>query len=163
MKINGVLRLVPYFISVLLFIVFSCDNSPVVNEIANLKRKMEIDGNSLNHELCFTPGSICIDSMGRLLILDPVAMRILAFDKNGQYLYDFGRAGEAPGEFNYLNHNCAIDTRDIIYLINEPIWIEKYNSNGEYIETISPEVETIFDLAVIDSTAIAINAVAIVN
>jgi len=161
-KTKRVLKPVLFSLSVLLFVFLSCDNSPVVEEIVTLEKKMEIDGN-LNLDNFFTPGSTFIDSMGRLFILDPVAMRILAFDKNGQFLFDFGRVGEAPGEFNFLGFNCAIDSRDIIYLINEPFWIEKYNSHGEYIETISPQVETINDIAVIDSTILVVNALALVN
>jgi hypothetical protein len=148
-------------ISTVFILAISCrDNEPEIGEIIDLELDLVIDGN-VNLDELFTPGCILITSNSSILIVDPVCMKVLAFDSTGQFLFEFGRPGEGPGEFSWLNLHCDIDCDDNIYLVNMPHWIEVFNIHGEYLERIPPDVENIFDFAVYDPNTIFINAVAL--
>ncbi|MBD3278808.1 MAG: hypothetical protein GF388_10960 [Candidatus Aegiribacteria sp.] len=157
--INVVLCLFILFVGFVLST--SCRNAETeIGEIIELEPDLVIDGNADLDNL-FTPGAILINSEQRIFIIDPVCIKVVAYDSNGRNLFEFGRPGEGPGEFSWLNLHCDIDCNDDIYLVNMPHWIEVFSSNGEYLERISPDVEHIFDFAVYDSSTIFINAVAL--
>lgn len=151
-----------YAIGVLVLGPLSCTSNEEIEEIITLEKTMEIDGN-VNPDMFFTPGAMLIDSKSRIFILDSVCMKVLAFDSTGRYLFEFGRLGEAPDEFNFMHFNCDIDCNDKIYIVDDPFRIKIFNSDGEYLETISPDVATIFDIAVFDTNTIFINAVALID
>lgn len=151
-----------YAIGVLVFGLLSCANHEEIQEIISLEKTMEIDGNA-NPDMFFTPGAMLINSDSRIFILDSVCMKVLAFDSTGQYLFEFGRPGEAPGEFNCMHFNSDIDCNDNIYIVDDPFWIKIFDSDGEFLEMISPDVEHIFDIAVFDTNTIFINAVAVID
>lgn len=152
-----------FMLSIELLFSSSCRNDePAISEIIELEPDFVIDGNADLNRL-FAPGGILIGSDGRIFIVDPVSMRVLAYDSTGQYLFEFGRPGEGPGEFTWLHLNCDIDYNDDIYLVNQLRWIEVFDSNGAYLERISPDIEHIYDFAVHDSNSIFINAVALIN
>lgn len=88
--------------------VMACGDKEAVNEIITLNRVMVIDG-GLDIEHYFTPANILIDSEGRIFIFDPICMKIAVYDQGGEYLFEFGGPGEAPGEFSFLFYNCDID------------------------------------------------------
>lgn len=143
--------------AILLVTVLACGNKETVTEIITLSRVMIIDG-GLDIENYFTPANIEIDDEGRIFIFDPICMKIAVYDQNGEYLFEFGRPGEAPGEFSFLFYNCDIDAENNIYTINRPAWIEVFANDGTYIKRIAPDVEHVFDIAVYDSSRIYINA-----
>ncbi len=139
---------------------FACSNKDTTGEIISLNSVMVIDGGSAADNY-FTPMNIVIDNEGRIYIFDPICMKIVAYDRSGNYLFEFGRPGEAPGEFSFLFYNCDIDAANNIYTINSPSWIEIFANDGTYIRRITPFVDSIFDIAVYDSSTIYINAVSI--
>ena len=147
---------------IFLFILLSCENHQAPRELFTLQKVMEIDGNaSLDHY--FSPGAILINSIGRIFVVDPLCMKVTAYDSTGLYLFDFGRPGEAPGEFNTMQFRCDIDSNNNIYLTDSPFWIKIFNSEGEYLETISADVQTINDIAVFDSNTIFISTIAFLD
>ncbi|MCK5036520.1 MAG: hypothetical protein KAS73_11545 [Candidatus Sabulitectum sp.] len=148
--------------AILLVSVMACGNREPVNEIITLNRIMAIDG-GLDIEHYFTPANIVIDSEGRIFIFDPICMKIAAYNRNGEYLFEFGGPGEAPGEFSFLFYNCDIDADNNIYTINRPCWIEVFASDGTYLKRITPRAELVFDIAVFDSSRIYINAGAMIG
>ncbi len=153
---NGVVK--RSVITVLLLItVMACGNKETVNEIITLNKVMVIDG-GLDIENYFTPANIVIDSEGRIFIFDPICMKIAVYDRSGEYLFEFGGPGEAPGEFSFLFYNCDIDADNNIYTINSPSWIEVFANDGTYLKRITPRAEFVFDIAVYDSSRIYINA-----
>lgn len=152
-----------FILSVGFILSISCrEAESEIGQIIELESDLVIDGN-VDLDNLFTPGGILVNSNRRIFIVDPVCMKVLAYDSTGQFLFEFGRPGEGPGEFSWLHINCDIDYDNNIYLVNQPIGLEVFDSNGEYLERITPDVEHIFDFAVYDSNTIFINAVALIN
>jgi hypothetical protein len=134
----------------------SCDNSDPVEEILTLEQSMVIDGNAdLNH--CFTPINLAVDGEGKLFVLDVVSMRILVFSSDGDFLYEFGRPGDGPGEFGWLFFNFDMDESGNVYTIERPNRIEIFHNDGIHCNTITMDMGELFDLAVVDSSRIYIN------
>ena len=148
--------------AILLVAVMACGNKEAVNEIITLNRVMVIDG-GLDIEHYFTPANILIDGEGRIFIFDPICMKIAVYDRSGEYLFEVGGPGEAPGEFSFLFFNCDIGADNNIYTINSPCWIEVFASDGTYLKRITPHAELVFDIAVFDISRIYINAGAMVG
>jgi len=149
-------------ICTLLLTFLSCESHQDPAEILTLQKVMEIDGNA-NLDHYFSPGTILINSIGRIFVVDPLCMKVTAYDSTGLYLFDFGRPGEAPGEFNTMQFRCDIDSKNNIYLTDSPFWIKIFNSEGEYLETIPSDVQTINDIAVFDSNTIYISTTAFLD
>lgn len=134
----------------------SCGNSDPVEEVEILEQTMVIDGNAdLNH--CFTPINLAVDSEGKLFVLDVVSMKILVFNSDGKFLYEFGRPGAGPGEFCMLYFNFDMDESGNVYTINHPDRIEIFHNDGSYFKGIATDMGQIFDIAVIDTNRIYIN------
>ena len=47
------------------------------------------------------PGDILVDDQNRIHVVDLTAKTIFVWDKNGQYLQNYGRPGQGPGEFTF--------------------------------------------------------------
>ncbi|MCK5115381.1 MAG: 6-bladed beta-propeller [Candidatus Aegiribacteria sp.] len=134
----------------------SCGGSDPVETIITLEQTMVIDGNAdLNH--CFTPINLSVDSEGKLFVLDFVSMKILVFSSEGDFLYEFGRPGEGPGEFHMLYFNFDIDESGHVYTINHPDRIEIFHNDGSYFAGITTDMGQIFDIAAVDTNRIYIN------
>lgn len=150
-------------LSILLAVAFiACESIQEVDENTSLTKVMEIDGNA-DIELYFSPGEMAVNSTGRIFITDPIAMKVLAFDAMGNYLFDFGRPGEAPGEFNSMSFRCDIDSNDNLYIVDNPCWIQMFDSEGEYLKEILPDVEKIIDMAVFSPNTIFLSSAAYTN
>ncbi len=134
----------------------SCGNSNPIGEIKILEQTMVIDGNA-DLDNCFTPVNLSIDSEGKLFILDFISMKILVFSSEGDFLYEFGKPGEGPGEFANLLYHFDIDESGKVYAVNRPNRIEVFQNDGSYCNGIPVDIGQIFDLAVIDTSRIYIN------
>jgi hypothetical protein len=44
---------------------------------------------------------IAVDPEGRILVADAQGVRVRVYDDDGRHLFDFGRSGDGPGEFDY--------------------------------------------------------------
>lgn len=148
--------------TVFVLVILSCASHQEAQEIITLEKLMEIDG-SADPDMYFSPGGILVGSDSRIFIIDPVCTKVVAFDSTGQYLFDFGRPGEAPGEFNSMQYRGDIDCNNNIYVADNPFWIRVFNSDGEYLKTISPDVEQIVDFAVFDSSTVYISEVVYID
>jgi sugar lactone lactonase YvrE len=62
-----------------------------------------------------TPRGMVIDSEQRLLVVDPLAHMIDAYDLQGKRLVSFGGPGLGPGQFQYPN-DIALDKRGRMYI-----------------------------------------------
>ncbi|MCL4079385.1 hypothetical protein MX659_07290 [Coriobacteriia bacterium Es71-Z0120] len=62
-----------------------------------------------------TPRGMVIDSEQRLLVVDPLAHMIDAYDLEGKRLVSFGGPGLGPGQFQYPN-DIALDKRGRMYI-----------------------------------------------
>jgi hypothetical protein len=62
-----------------------------------------------------------------------VNSRVVKFDKNGRYLFQWGKAGEGPGEFR-LPHSVAVDASGRVYIADrENKRIEVFDPDGKFI------------------------------
>lgn len=61
------------------------------------------------------PTSLAVDGQNRIWVADTHYARVMVFDRDGQELFRFGRAGEGPGEFIFP---CAvaIDAKGNVYV-----------------------------------------------
>ncbi|MCK5034441.1 MAG: 6-bladed beta-propeller [Candidatus Sabulitectum sp.] len=126
-------------------------------EILYLETTMIIDSSS-DLEHIFTAVDAVVDSHGKIFILDHVRMVILAFSKEGEFLYEFGGQGEGPGEFSSLYLNFDLDDSGLVYTINNCNSISIFNNDGSYRCEIDASVGQIFDIAAVDSGRIYVNA-----
>lgn len=105
--------------------------------------------------LLYHPSSVAIDENGDIYVLDAGNQRVAVFDRAGSFLREFGRQGEAPGEFQIgLDPGDDIKIRDGNVLVmekqrhrvqmlsrhGEPIWsfaiadvITSFDYDGKYI------------------------------
>lgn len=60
-------------------------------------------GNYLPGERFSMLRGLAVDNLGRLYVVDTITNAIRVFDKNGNYLFSFGRQGFDDGEFLYPN------------------------------------------------------------
>lgn len=63
-----------------------------------------VQGQITNH--LERPAGLAI-SRGRLCVADSLRHRIVVFDMQGQFVAEFGRRGDGPGEFNFPTHLAA--------------------------------------------------------
>ena len=69
--------------------------------------------------------------------LDGQERKIIAFDKQGKFLYDFGQEGKGPGEFLYPNGIVVSSIDTSIYIFDSGHRnISKFTMNGTYIKSI---------------------------
>ena len=81
---------------------------------------LDLDGR-VQKEIAVMGGSyagsdgLAVDSAGNLFVSDPAAGSIHAFDRNGTFLYSFGKPGSKHGEF-YFPRGLWIDEHNQIYV-----------------------------------------------
>ncbi|MBT3272270.1 MAG: hypothetical protein HN368_03875 [Spirochaetales bacterium] len=83
------------------------------------------------------PNGIAVDSNGFIYVADSGNSRIQKFDSNGDFILEWGSAGNEAGEFsfnesNYTNH-IAIDSTDNVYVRAGSNQVHKFDSNGTYL------------------------------
>ena len=82
------------------------------------------------------PTAIAIDSLGNVHVADSSSStahneRIQVFDKNGNYLYQFGSQGTGNGEF-YGIFGIAFDSDDDLYVVDYNDHVQILDSSGTY-------------------------------
>jgi len=127
------------------------------SELVNLIPDSSLDGNA-DLNCIFTPTDLAIDSEGKVFILDVPQSKILVFNEDGDFLYDFGRQGEGPGEFSSLYFNFDLDDSGLVYLIDNLNWISVFDNDGSYRYRFQANVGQVHDIAAVDSNRIYINA-----
>jgi DNA-binding beta-propeller fold protein YncE len=59
--------------------------------------------------------------------------RVVKFDRNGKYLFAWGKRGSGPGEFR-LPHSVAVDSKDQVYVSDrENNRIQIFDKNGKFL------------------------------
>lgn len=151
------ITLVFYSIASISMLNLACnETSEVSTEIVSLETDMIIDGN-VDLEHFFTPVDLAVDSEGKIFILDFQRMKILVFNYEGDFMYEFGGQGGGPGEFGGLYMNFDLDSRGLVYTIDNNNIIKIFNNDGSYRSRITPNTGQIFDIAALDSSRIYIN------
>lgn len=83
-----------------------------------------------------TPVEISTDSSGNLWVTDAINCRVQKFNSSGTYLSQFGSCGERPGKFNEAS-GLAIDSSGNVWVSDHYGTLQKFNSKGEYLLTVS--------------------------
>jgi hypothetical protein len=79
------------------------------------------------------PGDYAVDSKGNIYIADSYNCRIKKFDKDGRFLFAFGKRGKGGGEFEmFTNGSVAIDKDDNFYIIDCRSFLPGQNKEGHY-------------------------------
>jgi peptidylamidoglycolate lyase len=92
----------------------------------------KIAGNDDNHFNLPTDVAVCSD--GSFYVSDGYGnSRILKFDKAGKYLFEWGKKGTGPGEFD-VPHSISVDTNGNVYVADrENNRIQKFSANGTFL------------------------------
>ena len=156
-KDNQELRLRLLVSAIVLAAILSCSatNREKI-EIVDLTLDSVFDG-SADLNCIFTPIDLVIGPEGKVFILDTIQKKILVFNEVGEFLYDFGQAGEGPGEFNFLFINFDIDESGTVYSIDENSTIEVFSNNGQFLRSTILHDGLIFDIAALDSSHIYVS------
>lgn len=128
-----------------------------ISELVNLIPYSILDGNA-DLNCIFTPTDLAVDSEGKVFILDVPQSKVLVFNEEGEFLYDFGSQGEGPEEFSNIYLNFDLDDSGFVYTIDNWNRISTFSNDGSYRNSIEPNVGQIHDIAVVDSNRIYINA-----
>jgi peptidylamidoglycolate lyase len=75
--------------------------------------------------------------------------RVVKFSKNGEYLFEWGKKGDAPSEFN-TPHAVDLDKKENVYVADrENNRIQKFGPKGNFIgEWRNPEARQLYSLTV---------------
>jgi hypothetical protein len=125
---------------VLILAFSSCStNRGLTDRILNLEKEFEIGIKEGNEKYIF--GSIYdieVDKLGNIFVLDSISSNIKKYDKHGDYVLDFGRSGQAPGEFGFPE-SMVLDSERQIYILDSPI-VKIFNEFGDYIREFNSKV-----------------------
>lgn len=147
----------PVFISLLATLISCSNRNGDRSELVNLIPSSSLDGNA-DLNCIFTPTDLAIDSESKVFILDVPQSKILVFNEEGDFLYDFGCQGEGPGEFSNIYLNFDLDESGLVYLIDNLNRISVFKNDGSYRYCFHADVGQIHDIAAVDSNRIYINA-----
>jgi DNA-binding beta-propeller fold protein YncE len=81
----------------------------------------------------FYPSGIAIDSQGNLYVADTRNQRIVKIDPNGQFLAQWGSAGDGTGQF-VSPTGVAVDEEDHVYVTEAGYdRVQKFDSEGTFL------------------------------
>lgn len=106
----------------------------------SLEEGFEINSYTDSGEIIFvSPLDIRTDIEGNIFVSDKHEKSIKVFNKNGLYLFDIGRSGKGPGEFESTPVFDVIEQNKIIAIDERNRRVTKFSNKGEVLETISPD------------------------
>jgi len=74
-----------------------------------------------------------------------VNKRIIKYDSNFKYLFEWGKKGENPGEF-MVPHAITLGANGLIYVSDRDAWkVQVYTQDGK-LQQVWPHIGYIFDL-----------------
>jgi DNA-binding beta-propeller fold protein YncE len=81
------------------------------------------------------PAGIALDSQENVYVTDEWLNRVSIFDKDGNFLRQWGSPGSGDGEFNGPS-GIAIDQQDILYIVDSRNHrVQKFTKDGEFLST----------------------------
>jgi len=82
---------------------------------------------------------VAVDSKGNIYILDIGNQRILKFNEKGEFIWETGRSGQGPGEFqsrpSHYTHSIKITPSEDI-AVRDDRFIHFFNKNSDYQKTL---------------------------
>ncbi len=106
-------------------------------ELIQFEKDWVVGGGVVDENYSFTNISkICIDSKGKLFVLDSGENCVKIFDHYGKYIKTFGRKGNGPGELQQAFY-MSIDPMDNIVIYDSGnLRFSKFNNKEVFINTI---------------------------
>lgn len=108
-------------------ILASCQKEAELRISLEKKYILEGDGKTDFYE----PGGVAVDEEGNIYIADSGNQRVLKFSDEGEFIKNFGRKGQGPGEFQCPWLLEIYDGEIFVYDWNRNI--QKFTLNGEYL------------------------------
>ena len=82
------------------------------------------------------PSDLSINDKGEIFVLDGVNNRVVHYDAQGQYLNQFGKGGDRPGEFNYPL-GLTMDREGNLYIADTGnARVQVFSTEGHYLRQI---------------------------
>ena len=79
------------------------------------------------------PTDVAVDSIGNILVADSGNDRIQKFDKDGNFVSEFGQSGQDNGQFDTIL-GIEIDDKDNLFVADsENHRIQKFNRDGTFL------------------------------
>ncbi len=83
----------------------------------------------------FKPGRMCFDVDGKLYLVDRENARILVYDTEGNFQFQFGRKGTEEGEFQLIS-GIAVDNAGRIYVADSKQYpVQIFDRRGRFLYT----------------------------
>jgi hypothetical protein len=134
MKLRNIL-----FLTFLIFFFLNCHRKaePVLSLLENKQPLFVCGEDNSGHYYKFIKSYI-VDQNGKIFLWDmTTGEHIDVYDDKGQFLFQFGRKGEGPGEFRGVA-NGAIDSQGNIWINSDNMKSLKiYSERGEYKEEVT--------------------------
>ncbi len=110
---------------------------PLFGEIVYDLEEVCILGTEKNeHDIFALIWDVQVDAQGNVYISDIKDKRIKKFSSKGEYLYDIGRIGQGPGEFQGARNIFVDDQSGDIYLADF-MKVHRYNREGQYQDSVA--------------------------
>ncbi len=112
-------------------------DEPVYKEIRyDLEQIFVLGAEKSENDLFSVIFDVQADAQGNVYVSDIRDRRIKKFSPNGEYLYDIGRIGQGPGEFQGARDIYVDDNTGDIY-VADFMKIHQYNQDGVFQNTVS--------------------------
>lgn len=109
---------------------------PVFGELVfELEKECLLGTEKNEHDIFALIWEVQVDAQGNVYISDFKDRRIKKFSSEGKYLYDIGRIGQGPGEFQGARNLFVDDQSGDIYLADF-MKIHRYKLDGTYQDTM---------------------------
>lgn len=84
----------------------------------------------------FVPVGVAVNQQGDVYLTDVFYQRVLVFDQNGRFKFQFGSPGSDPGEFQYPN-DLAVDKNGYIYVSDSNNnRVQVFNPTGKFMNVL---------------------------
>jgi hypothetical protein len=140
------MKIINWFI--LLFVIFlaiSCNKEPesILGTLQYTEKELKVSSIFNDIEVLPLKGDYGLIKQGKvmayydkIICLDIQQRRLLFFNTDGEYLYEFSKNGEGYGEYRGINNYTVHDNQLVIFSHFE-MAIHKYSLTGEFIEKIT--------------------------
>lgn len=112
-------------------------DQPVFGELVLELEKNFILGTEKNeHDIFSLIWDVQADTQGNIYVSDFKDRRIKKFSSKGEYLYDVGRMGQGPGEFQGAR-NIFIDAETGDIYLADLMKVHRYDQEGQYQDSVA--------------------------
>ena len=78
---------------------------------------------------------LAVDAAGNFYVTDSGNARIQVFNKNRQFLYQWGTIGNQPGQFSNEQQSIAVSKSGDVYVIDKRLnRVQRFTSNGTFVQ-----------------------------